>query len=293
MAAFDSVSKSLISTYPQDFLAFLLGHSQVQILDQLNPEQPTVETQVMDSLLRVQINGEEALVHCEFQTTDSTALSMPLRMARYMGRCIAEHGLPLFSHVIYLRSNAGLHDPGQYVQEDAGYEVVLRYKVIRLTALDGMAHLASGNVGVLPFTPLMGRPEGMTVDAWLRRCVETTEGLAEPRSVKESVLAHMGVLSSLVCEESTIFSLISEEIMNDFPLLEHFRQQGIEQGIEQGLRQSIQEALAIRFDADLAQALSARLADIEAVEQLQALLRAAIQVSDLAEFTRLMDEMTA
>ena len=60
MAAFDSVSKSLISTYPQDFLAFLLGHSQVQMLDMLNPEQPTVETQVMDSLLRVQINGEEA-----------------------------------------------------------------------------------------------------------------------------------------------------------------------------------------------------------------------------------------
>ena len=88
--------------------------------------------------------------------------------------------------------------------------------------------------------------------------------------------------------------------MNDFPLLEHFRQRGLEQGIEQGieqgrtgLRQSIQEALAIRFDADLARALSARLADIEAVEQLQALLRAAIQVSDLAEFTRLMDEMTA
>ncbi|MCY4602737.1 MAG: hypothetical protein OXE49_00760, partial [Gemmatimonadetes bacterium] len=71
------------------------------------------------------------------------------------------------------------------------------------------------------------------------------------------------------------------------------RQQGIEQGIEQGLRQSIQEALAIRFDADLAQALSGRLAGVEAVEQLQALLRAAIQVADLAEFTRLMDEMTA
>ena len=123
---------------------------------------------------------------------------MPLRMARYMGRCIAEHGLSLFSHVIYLRPDAGRHDPGQYIQEDAGYEVMLRYKVIRLTALDGMAHLASGNVGVLPFTPLMGRPEGMTVDAWLR-LVETTEGLVNPVR-KESVLAHMGVLSSLVCE---------------------------------------------------------------------------------------------
>ena len=77
------------------------------MLELLNPEQPTVETQVMGSLLRVRINGQEALVHCEFQTTDSTAVSMPRRMAGYMGRCLAEYGLPLFSHVIYLRRGCG------------------------------------------------------------------------------------------------------------------------------------------------------------------------------------------
>ena len=313
MAEFDSVSKSLLSTHPQSFLTFLLGHSQVQLLDMLNPEQPTVETQVMDSLLHVQIQGEEALVHCEFQTTDSTAVPMPRRMAGYMGRCIAEYGLPLFSYVIYLRPEAGRRDPGHYIQEHTGFEVVLRYKVIRLIALDGMTYLSSGNVGVLPFTPLMGRPQGMDVDAWLRRCVETTEELAVSRAVKHSVLAHMGMLSSLVCEESTVFSLISEEIMTEFPLLESLRkraleqgheeglkqgreeghEEGLEQGLEQGLRQSIQEALALRFDGDAAKALSERLESIEAVEQLQALLRAAIQVAELAEFTRLLDEMTA
>ena len=81
--------------------------------------------------------------------------------------------------------------------------------------------------------------------------------------------------------------------MTEFPLLESLRKRALEQGLEQGLRQSIQEALALRFDADAAKALSGRLAGIEAVEQLQALLRAAIQVSELAEFTRLLDEMTA
>ena len=294
MAEFDSVSKSLISTYPNGFLEFLLGHSEVQMLDLLNPEQPIVETQVMDSLLRVQLAEQEVLVHCEFQTTDSTGVPMPRRMASYMGYCFAEYGLPLLSHVIYLRPDAGRHDPGEYVQEVVGYEVVMRYKVLRLISLDGAAYLSSGNVGVLPFTPLMGRPEGMAAAAWLRRCVETTEGLAVSRSVKESILAHMGVLSSLVCEDSTIFSFISEEIMNDFPLLERFRQQGLEQGLEQGregLRQSIRDTLAIRFDRDLAQALSDRLAGIEAMEQLQVLLHTAIQVSDPAEFTRLIDEM--
>ena len=292
MAKFDSVSKSLLSTHPQGFLTFLLGHSEVQLLDMLNPEQPTVETQVMDSLMRVQIQGEEALVHCEFQTTDSTAVPMPRRMAGYMGHCIAEYGLPLFSYVIYLRPEAGRHDPGHYIQEHKDFEVVLRYKVIRLIALDGIAYLSSGNVGVLPFAPLMGRPEGMGVESWLRRCVETTEELAVPRAVKHSVLAHMGMLSSLVCEESTVFSLISEEIMTEFPLLEYFRKRGLEQGLEQGLRQSIEEALAIRFDGDAAKALSGRLASIEAVKQLQVLHRAAIQVAELAEFTLLLDKIT-
>ena len=120
--------------------------------------------------------------------------------------------------MIYLRPKAGRRDLGHYIQEHTGFEVLLRYKVIRLIALDGMAYLSSGNVGVLPFTPLMRRPKGMDVDAWLRQCVETTEELAVSRAVKHSVLAHMGTLSSLVCEESTVFSLISEEIMTEFPV---------------------------------------------------------------------------
>ena len=296
MAEFDSVPKSLLSAHPQGFLAFLLGHSKGQWIETLNPEQPTVKTQMMDSLIRVRLDGEEALVHCEFQTTDSTKTSMPRRMAGYMGRCIAEYGLPLLSYVLYLRPDAGRRDPGQYVQEIVGHEVVLRYKVIRLIALDGETYLSSGNVWVLPFTPLMGRPEGLGVVSWLRRCVETTEELEVPRAVKHSVLAHMGVLSSLVCEESTIFSFISEDIMTEFPLLESLRKRAWEQGIEQGLegiRQSIQETLAIRFAEDAARAVADRLAAIKQIEHLQALLRAAIQVDQLAEFTRLLDEMTA
>ncbi len=293
MAEFDSVSKSLVSTYPQGVLEFLLGQADVQVLDLLNTEQATFDTQIMDSLLRVQKDGKEALVHCEFQTDDSTHLPMPRRMVRYMGRCIAEYGLPLLAHVIYLRPEAGRRDPGHYVQEDAGYEVVMRYKVIRLIELDGVAHLSSGNPGVLPFTPLMGRPAGVDVDAWLGWCVDATEGLSVSRSARDKVLAHMGVLSSLVCEESTIYSLISEEIMNRFPLIESFLKRGIEQGIEQGIERSIQRVLAGRFGEDMAQVLANRLEGLDDVDKLEALLDAAVQVSDLADFVRLLDQMTA
>ena len=53
------------------------------------------------------MGGREVLVHCELQTTDSTELAMPRRMASYMGHCIAEYDLPLLSHVLYLRPEAG------------------------------------------------------------------------------------------------------------------------------------------------------------------------------------------
>ena len=39
------------------------------------------------------IDGEEALVHTEFQTTDSTDTPMPIRMAGYIIRIIEQYGL--------------------------------------------------------------------------------------------------------------------------------------------------------------------------------------------------------
>ena len=286
MAEFDSVSKSLISTYPEGFLAFLLGRSGGRVLEMLNPEQHTVEMQIMDSLLRVQVGDREVLVHCELQTTDSTDLPMPRRMAGYMGRCIADHGLPLFSHVLYLRPEAGRRDPGHYLQEDAGYEVVIRYKVIRLSQLDGETHLSSGNVGVLPFTPLMGRPEGLDADAWLGRCVDATEALSVSRAAKDAVLGHMGVLSSLVCDDAIIYSLISEGIMNHFPLLESVRQQGIQESIQE----SIQDVLALRFPPDQVRPLADRIEAIDDVQRLKRLHRAAVQVPSLEAFSNLLDD---
>ena len=87
--------------------------------------------------------------------------------------------------------------------------------------------------------------------------------------------------------------------LTEFPIYEWMRkrawEQGFQQGIEQvleGFRQIIQEALAMRFAEDEVRAVADRLAAIKQMEQLQALLRAAIQVAELAEFTRLLDEMT-
>ena len=81
--------------------------------------------------------------------------------------------------------------------------------------------------------------------------------------------------------------------LEEFPIFEWVRRRAWEQGFQQGLRQVIQETLAIRFAEDEVQAVADRLAAIEQVDQLQALLRIAVQVAELADFTRLVDEITA
>ena len=139
MAEFDTISKHLTQTYPDDFANFTLGREDVEVLAVIDTEQLTVEAHQTDSLIRVRIDGEEALVHNEFQTTDSTNPPMPRRMAGYIGRAIEQHGLPIYSNVIYLRPNAGQRDPGYYVQERPGYHIAIQYKVIRLIEIEGRA----------------------------------------------------------------------------------------------------------------------------------------------------------
>ena len=90
----------------------------------------------------MRIEGEDALIHCEFQTADSTDTPMSHRMAGYIGRAIERYGLPIFSFVIYLRPGAGRRDKGYYIQELPGHEVLVKYKVIRLSEIDGQTIIA-------------------------------------------------------------------------------------------------------------------------------------------------------
>ena len=300
MADIDIISKYLIQHYPDHFAHFVLAREDVEVIDVIETEQTTVEARRADSFIRVRIGEDEALVHNEFQTTDSSP-SMPRRMAGYIGRAIEHHGLPIYSNVIYLRPDAGQRDPGFYEQALPGYRVVIQYNVIRLIEVEGQHILDAGHSGLIPFTPLMKPPEGMTSDAWLQQCIHTARTRPIDRSPKADYLAGMVALSELVYTSETISDIIFKEgimdIIRESSLIQSFkregREEGFEQGIEQGQRKStledILEVLEIRFDLPASHPLSDRISTIEDLQRLKQLHRAAIQVSSLDEFGHLLD----
>ena len=305
MAEFDTIAKHLIHTYPHDFARFALHQDDVEILDVIDTEQTTVEAHRTDSLIRVQIGGgEEALIHHEFQTTDSTP-PMSQRMASYIGRAIGQHGLPIYSSVIYLRPNAGRTDPGHYLQERHGFRVLVQYQVIRLVDIDGQRILDEGTSGLLPFAPLMQRPAGMAAKAWLRQCVNRALQVPMDEPLKANYLADLAILSGLVYTSETITTIIAEETMYESSVVQYFTEkaleQGIKQGLEQGLEQGIErgsreraiedllDVLEIRFGLAASDPLAARIGAIDDVQRLKQLHRAAIQVPSLEAFRPLLD----
>ncbi|MCY3683598.1 MAG: hypothetical protein OXH16_19540 [Gemmatimonadetes bacterium] len=301
MADIDTISKYLIQHYPDHFTRFALARDDVEVIEIIETEQPTVRARRADSFIRVRIDGQEALVHNEFQTTDSTNPPMPRRMAGYIGRAIEHHGLPIYSNVIYLRPNAGQNDLGYYIQEVPGYEIAIRYRVIRLIEIEGQPILSTGHSGLIPFTPLMKPPEGMASDAWLHQCIHTARTRPIARSYRADYLAGMVALSELVYDSETISAVIFQEDIMDIiresslfqSLTQQSREEAREQGLEQGVRQraieDLLDVLEIRFDMPETHPLSTRIAAIDDLQHLKQLLRTAVQVPDLDAFQRVLD----
>lgn len=288
MSDLDTVSKNRVYNNPKDFAELSLGPNGVQVLDVLTPEQPTVEVHQSDSIIKVEFNGEVALVHFEFQTSDSTHRPMPQRMAGYIGRAIETYGLPVYSNIIYLRPDAGRHDPGRYVQESPGHRVIIEYKVFRLIELEGQPILDARNAGLIPFTPLMKPPVGVENEQWLRHCVQTADNLDVPN--KAEYLTELAILSGLVYEPQTIRNIISEETMYESSIVRYFAEKGHQAGVRERAIEDILEVLALRFQSDVAQTLKLNLEAIDDLQRLNQLRRTAILADRLEDFQQVLAE---
>ena len=280
---FDMVAKDVVYTFPEDMLAFLMRDCDIEFLEHLESELMTVEARQMDSLMKVLLDGEEVLVHCEFQTTDSTHAEMPRRNFGYLGRCYERYGLPICSHVIYLRPNAGRNDPGRYLQDIAGYPIIVGYKVIRLIEVEGQSVLEAQQPGLLPFCPLMKPPEGIDALTWLNQCVETTKSLSLDAPTRNNLLLDMWVMGGLVHESDAIAHLFPEDIMQESSVYQDIIAKGVQLGTKANAIENILQVLEIRFQATESSIQSA-LEAIDDLQRLKALLREAVETETLTSF---------
>ena len=295
-ARFDTVTKLVVQRHPEAFVKELLGIQDADFLEVVETTQLTMKTHHADSFVLVNIRGRKTIVHCEFQTRDSTQIPIEFRMAGYACRGIGLYGLPILSHVVYLHPRAGKKDPGEYHQKIPGHEIRVQYKVIRLSEMAGQAVLDLGQAGLFPFAALMKPETGMDEAQWLRHCVKTIDIALPDAASKGECLAELGVLGGLILNAETLRKIIVEETMHESSIVQYFTEKAVAQGIEEGIERGIQQGkretaldsligvLEVRFHTAGVQTLKPALEAIEDSQRLQQLLYTAVQVSTLEEF---------
>ena len=301
---YDIITKDTVKTYPQDILQSVLARTDFTFLEFVDSEFVTVDVRQADSLIKVRLDDEIVLVHIEFQVSDSTSSDMVRRNVGYLGRCYEMYGLPILSHVVYLRPNAGRNDLGGYIQDIPDYRFIVEYKVIRLIELEGESVFETPHIGLVPFAPLMKPPAGMDKFQWAVQCNEKTKSLSLTSNVRSNLLVSQWVMSGLVHPHQAIADFIQEGIVQESSVYQHWlettgkehfergmqqgTERGIQQGIEQGERQSTLESvlrvLEYKFNSISVRLFQPMLQEIKDVQLLKQLLNEALKAQTLEEF---------
>lgn len=308
---YDNMAKSIFTDFAADISQYVVGtHYDVEVIENIDTEQHLVVEQRTDSTKRIRINESEAILHIELQLRDSTYQPMWARNAAYHGYLIKKHQIPVYSNVIYFHPNAGRNDMGFYHYNAHGYEYTLRYKVIRLIDIDGQAILEMQAPGLLPFTPLMKRPTGISIEQWLQECINAVAAAPFDEQTQGDLFCALSLFGGIVYDPLLFKRMIREERMQEskyYQLLrdefiaigiEQGREQGLEQGKEQGLEQGARESairnilkfLNNRFTAEEVNDLIPQLHQITDLDRLEQLLFAAPQVQNLDAFKLMLEE---
>ena len=300
MAQYDDAAKHLLLHNADTLLPFLHGAPNLKVLRRLDTEQPTLKTHHADSTWEVSIDEEESISHVEVQTRNSRE-PMPFRMAGYHGFLVAEHKKPVRCTVIYLHAKAGRNDPGGYGYEWNGKPCyLLKYRVVRLIEIDGSSILELRAPGLMPFTPLMQSPEGMSAERWLKECIDATSSLSVSKEHRHDLLALLSVFGKLGYDEKLLMDSITEDMVNESLLFQRYAEryaenaikpaveEALARGIEQGERNAtigtILSFLEARFQTTAVRSLQPLLETIDDMERLKQLAPAAASAESLEKF---------
>ncbi len=294
MAQYDTIIKHIVDRFSAEFAGLALDTPDVEVLEKLNTEQPTFKMHHNDVTLKIQLPTETAILHIEAQTDDSREKPMPLRVLAYASLLMLQHEMSVYSVVLYFRPPAGRDDPGYFGCEyGTEFGVQIKYKVIRLYALEGESVLAANAIGLLPFTPLMKPPPGTSAQDWVRKCVDAAHVAPVDETTRATLLFGMSVFGCFVHPKEFFTQLITEETMQPSPFYEHLRQRHLQEGIEQGAREStIENTLAVlnaRFPHHDVNAVKIALEAMQNLERLKQLNLNASLTPDFEAFLRALE----
>ena len=243
MPFYDEIFKYVTREFPYHLAVLALKTSKVVVGERLNTEHATIRMHHSDMTFHIQLPDEEAILHIEAQTDDSTHKPMHLRMLAYSSFLALEHEKNVYSTVLYFRPPSGQNDLGFYRYGNAERGgVQFQYNVIRIYELEGESFLDPEAVGLLPFTALMKPPADMPPQAWVEKCIETTQSVDIDKEMRGTLLFALSLFGSLAHPPEFFQDPILEAIMQESPFYERVMQRGIEQGARQ---MSIENTLAV------------------------------------------------
>ncbi|MFN8493552.1 MAG: hypothetical protein U0350_38485 [Caldilineaceae bacterium] len=236
-------------------------------------------------------SGRVVKLHIEFQGPSSHE-PMRLRMLDYMARLVnADPDLDLSSVVFYVGQGAGATDKGEHVINGPDDKPALqwRYHVIHLWKMKAEELLVLHQPVVLP---LIGQTQIDQPKVILPQVVEELNTVSD-EGLRKRLFA--GLLALMNDEEASqmIEALVEkEELLTDTPFLRRIRKEAHTEGWNEGLRSSslrnILDVLKWRFDPTISryEQIQQALDKITATEQLEAVLKLAVQAADLETFQK-------
>ena len=303
MPYYDELFKHVTETFPGPLAALALKTSAVKVGDPVNTEHFTVRVHHSDMTFYVEFSGEEAIWHIEAQTDDSRHKPMPLRMLAYSSFLALEHERNVYSTVLYFRPPAGQNDPGFYGYGNAERGgVSFYYNVIRIYELAGEAFLDAEAIGLLPFTALMKPPPDLSPEAWVEKCIETTQSAPVDREMRGTLLFGLSLFGSLVHPPELFQDSTLEAIMGESPFYDYVmgrgeargEARGREQGIAQGAKEAtVESTLAILNERFPTAEVTPVRSVLEAIGDLDRLKRLNLQASIASSFRAFQEHLDA
>ena len=235
----DDSLRRLVRANPQAFVTWLLGEAQFikELPDKLKSWQLEV-----DALLQTSFDGQDMLLHIEFQTYNDSG--MDERLLRYNVLIRGEYHLPVLSCVIYLLRDGNIpKSPLSWIVPTGQKVLDFYFGNIELGELSPEELLRMDQPGLFPLLPL--------TKGGARREVVDTMFTGLQTSGQTELMTIGSTLASLIFNRENKADLgwlhrrlyQMHDILRESPFYQEILKEGREEGLEEGLKEGLEEGL--------------------------------------------------